>query len=261
MRKNAFSLPAPVLMFLLLMGLPSLALAHFGTVIPEPPILDQDTRSTELTLAFLHPFEQSGMDLSKPEKVVVVNMETQASQDLTSSLKSTTVSDHQAWKVEHTPARPGVYCAVMHPQPYWEPAEDIFIKHITKTYMAAFGGESGWAQPLGLETEIVPLTRPFGLYAGNVFQGRVMMNGQPVPGAEVEVEYYNRTGARASSDHMITQVVLADENGVFTYAAPRAGWWGFSALNEAEYTLKHDTTPKNLELGAVIWVQFQPWQE
>ena len=260
MRKKAIATQCFCLV-LTLATLPTLALAHFGAVIPDSPILDQSNRSTELTLAFLHPFEQAGMDLNRPEEFKVVTMTDQSDTDLTSELESATVCGHQAWKTSFSPPRPGVYCAVMQPQPYWEPAEDIFIKHITKTYLAAFGDESGWPDPLGLETEIVPLTRPFGLYAGNVFQGRVMMSGQPVAQAEVEVEYYNTSHARASSDHMVTQVVLADDNGVFTYAAPRPGWWGFSALNEAEYTLKHEGSPKNLELGAVIWVQFQPWQE
>ena len=40
--------------------------------------------------------------------------------------------------------------------------------------------------------EIIPLTRPFANYSGNIFQGRVLLDGKPVPGAEVEVEYYNR---------------------------------------------------------------------
>lgn len=71
----------------------------------------------------------------------------------------------------------------MEPQPYWEPAEDCYIVHYTKAYVAAFGEEEGWDEPAGLKTEIVPLTRPFGNYAGNVFQGQVLLNGKPVPGA------------------------------------------------------------------------------
>lgn len=58
--------------------------------------------------------------------------------------------------------------------------------------MAAFAEGEGWDEPGGLKTEIVPLTRPFGNYPGNVFQGRVVLDGKPIPGAEVEVEYYNR---------------------------------------------------------------------
>jgi cobalt/nickel transport protein len=47
---------------------------------------------------------------------------------------------------------------------------------------------------------------------------------------------------------------------VFTYAAPVAGWWGFAALNPANFKLKHNGQEKDVELGAVIWVKFHDWQ-
>ncbi len=259
-RCTAYAL-LPCLAVLLLFCLaPANALAHFGTVIPSSPIVDQDTRKTEITFSFIHPFEQHGMDLVKPEQVFAINMASGKKQDITTGLEETQLLGHKAWSATYKPRRPGTHAVVMEPKPYWEPAEDLFIKHWTKTYLAAFGGAEGWDEPVGLETEIVPLTRPFGLYAGNAFQGRVMMNGEPVPGAEVEVEYYNEgKRAEAPNEHMVTQVVKADENGVFTYVPPRSGWWGFSALNEADYTLKHNGEDKAVELGAVLWVQFLPW--
>ena len=52
----------------------------------------------------------------------------------------------------------------------------------------------------------------------------------------------------------MTQVVKADGNGVFGYAMPRAGWWGFAALNEADRTLPLDGKEKGIEIGAVYWV-------
>ncbi len=55
---------------------------------------------------------------------------------------------------------------------------------------------------------------------------------------------------------MVTQVVLTDDNGIFTYAAPIPGWWGFSALSTADYKLKHKGQDKNVEVGGVIWVKF-----
>ena len=131
------------------------------------------------------------------------------------------------------------------------------VIHYTKAYVAAFGEEEGWDEPAGLKTEIVPLTRPFGNYAGNVFQGQVLLNGKPVPGADVEVELYNKDKKyEAPNEYMVTQVVKADANGVFTYAVPVAGWWGFAALNTADEKLDHDGTPKNVELGAVLWAEF-----
>jgi cobalt/nickel transport protein len=148
----------------------------------------------------------------------------------------------------------------MTPVPYWEPAEDAFIQHFTKTYVAAYGDDEGWDAVLGLRTEIAPLTKPFGLWAGNVFQGIVQLEGTPVAYAKVEVEFYNEgQTAAAPSELMITQTIKADENGVFTYAAPAPGWWGFAALNTAPETMAFEGEEKAVELGAVIWVRFEPW--
>ena len=56
---------------------------------------------------------------------------------------------------------------------------------------------------------------------------------------------------------MITQTIKSDGNGIFTNAAPVAGWWGFAALNGADFKLTHEGQQKDVELGAVIWVEFQ----
>ncbi len=145
----------------------------------------------------------------------------------------------------------------MQPTPYWEPAEDAFIIHYTKTVVTSFGDDEGWDGEIGLKTEIVPLSKPFGLYAGNLFQGIVKMNGKPVPHAEVEVEYYNE-GSRVKipSGPFVTQVIKADANGVFSYAMPRAGWWGFAALVDGDKKMKNQKgQPSDVELGGLIWVK------
>ena len=150
----------------------------------------------------------------------------------------------------------------MEPEPYWEPSEDCFIIHHTKTVVTAFGDYEGWDKEIGLKTEIIPLSKPFGLYSGNLFQGIVKLNGNPVPFAEVEVEFFNQNRkAKAPTDYMVTQTIKADGNGIFTYAVPRSGWWGFAALNTADYKLKHKGEEKDVELGAVIWIRFHDWKE
>jgi cobalt/nickel transport protein len=104
------------------------------------------------------------------------------------------------------------------------------------------------------------LTRPFGLYKGNVFQGIVMLNGDPMPYSEVEVAFYNRDRkAEAPNEYFVTQVIRADSNGVFTYGVPWAGWWGFAALNQSDHKIKYKGVEKDMELGAVIWVEFKEW--
>jgi cobalt/nickel transport protein len=237
------------------------ALAHFGMVIPsDSMVMPGETRVIRLTCSFSHPMEMIGMELVKPVQFGVFARGTKKS--LLEDLKETKVMGQKAWMTDYRITRPGVYTFFMEPTPYWEPAEDCYIIHYTKTIISAFGDEEGWDEPLGLKTEIVPLTRPFGLYSGNVFQGVVMLDGKPVPHAEVEVEYYNKNGkALAPTEYMITQVIKADAAGVFTYAVPRSGWWGFAALNTSDKTINHEGEDKDVEIGAVLWVEFQNWKE
>jgi cobalt/nickel transport protein len=238
-----------------------LAFAHFGMAIPsDNMVMQQDARTVDITLSFSHPFEMIGMPLIKPESFFVYKEG--GTQDLTGKLLETKVMEHNAWKTGYKIKRPGTYSFLMQPKAYWEPAEDCFIIHYTKTIVAAFGDDTGWDVELGVKTEIVPLSRPFGLYAGNIFQGIVKLNGNIVPFAQVEVEYYNREKkADAPSELMITQTIKADQNGVFSYAAPHSGWWGFAALNLSDKKMMHNNKEKDVELGAVLWVKFEDWQE
>jgi len=155
--------------------------------------------------------------------------------------------------------RPGDHVFFVEPAPYWEPAEDKFIIHYTKVCVNALGLEQGWEKPLGLETEIVPLTRPYGLWTNNVFAGRVLLKGKPVPNARVEIEYLNEAageaGVRPPSQPFVMQIVKCDSNGVFMYAMPRAGWWGFAALSDAPWTIMKEGKRRKVEIGAVYWVR------
>jgi cobalt/nickel transport protein len=243
----------------LLLGV-SPALGHFGMLIPsDSMILQGEDRTVTFALSFSHPFEGQGMDLINPKIFGVLSKG--ENHNLLGSLTKTQVMGHTAWSAQFKIKRPGVYIFYMEPQPYWEPAEDTFIIHYTKTVVTAFGDDEGWDQEAGLKAEIIPLSKPYGLYAGNVFQGIVKQNGKPVPFAAIEVEYYNKDGRfTAPTPYMITQTIKADKNGVFTYAAPKAGWWGFAALSPADFKLKHNGIDKNVEIGAVIWVKFHDWQ-
>jgi cobalt/nickel transport protein len=237
------------------------ATAHFGMLIPSDSMITQgDKRAVSVVLSFSHPFERQGMELIKPKVFGV--MAGGKKQDLLGNLKEIKVMGHTAWQADYPIQKPGAYIFYMEPAPYWEPAEDCFIIHYTKTVVAALGDDEGWDQELGLKTEIVPLSKSYGLYAGNVFQGIVKLDGKVVPFAEVEVEYYNQDNkAKAPTEFMIAQTIKADANGVFTYAAPRAGWWGFAALSKSKEKIKREGQPKEVELGAVIWVRFLDWVE
>lgn len=235
------------------------ALAHYGMIIPSDPMLSQaDGRSITLDVSFSHPFELAGMELVSPVAFSVTH--DGETTDLMEQLQPATIMEAAGFTLDYDLARPGTYIFAMEPEPYWEPAEDSYIVHYTKTYVSAYDDDEGWDALLGLRTEIQPLTRPFGIWEGNVFQGRVLLEGEPVPFAEVEVEYFNEDlTATSPSDLMITQTIIADADGVFSYSTPNAGWWGFAALNTAPETLAFEGEEKAVELGAVIWVHFEDW--
>lgn len=232
------------------------AKAHFGMVIPSTStVTEKEEAGLVLDLAFAHPRQGMGMRMEKPQSFAVYhNGKTQSLMD---TLKETTCLGNKAWQAKFRIQRPGVYQFAMEPAPYFEPAENCYIIHYTKTVVAAFGSEDGWEEALGLKTEIVPLTRPFANYAGNVFAGRVLLDGKPVPGAAVEVECLDRDGKlKPLNEYFTTQVVRADENGVFVYGVPWPGWWGFASLNEGGERPGPDGKIASVELGAVLWVNF-----
>jgi len=238
---------------LLLCGLALPAQAHFGMVIPQTNQVERPTQ-VQVEFRFWHPMENHGMDLVKPAQAGVFLKGRKES--LLDKLKPIKIEGRSAWRATYRIKRPGDYYFYMSPQPYWEPAEDCFIIHYTKTPVSAMGAEEGWDQPVGLPMEILPLTRPYGLYAGNTFTGQVLYKGKPLADCVVEVEYFNRDGKRtAPTGSHVTQVVKTDANGVFTWAMPWSGWWGFAALHsDPKVTLKHDGKDKEVEQGGVIWV-------
>lgn len=253
------------LLFLCLIGsFAPEARAHFGTVIPSDDIVTQeDSKTLSIEVKFIHPMEMHYMEMEKPKRFGVFYKG--KAQDLLSSLEKAQGKspDQQEsftfWKTQYPVKRPGDYTFFLEPTPYWEPAEDKFIVHYTKVCVNALGLEEGWDDEVGLEMEIVPRTRPYGLWTGNVFTGQVLHKGKPVSDAEVEVEYLNESPenkavVKAPSDPFVTQVVKADKRGIFTYAMPRAGWWGFAALEDADWKLKKDGKSKEVEIGAVYWV-------
>ena len=223
--------------------------AHFLTFIPKSDIVtDKKSSNLKLESMFIHPFEQTGMTMEKPYGIFLEN------ENNSLSLEQTEKFGHKAWNSSYDIKKPGVYKFYVKPQAYYEPSEEKFISHVPKIIISAFGREDSWDEPLGLKYEIIPLVKPFGLYAGNIFQGKVLHNSKPASNVEVEVELFNTFGLKAASDAHITQVVKTDENGNFSFVMNHKGWWGFAALiEEGEKEYKGKKYP--IENGALLWIK------
>ena len=233
--------------------------AHILVMKPSESVIEQKTgRDVSITLGFSHPFQWEGMNLEKPSEFGYYLNGQKFS--LLDKLAETTLMDHLAWNCDFKFKRPGLYQFYMIQSPYWESAEECFIQQNCKVVIPAFGNESGWDKEIGLKSEIIPLTRPFGLYAGNTFQGIVKKGEKPVPFAEVSICYYNEgEKVKAKNGYLEHQTVKADVNGVFTYTVPSSGWWGFKAFVPSDKELLHDGVPKKTYTATVIWVKFENW--
>lgn len=234
------------------------AAAHFQEILPSADVLP-DGGAVTLDLVFTHPMENGPVMNMAPPKLVGM-LSGGHVRDLTGELKPYAVQGQRAYELTQTLATPGAAVFFVEPAPYFEPAEGKYIVHYAKVVVDSFASGEGWDQLVGLPAEIRPLTRPTGLWTGNVFTGVVLQDGEPVPFAEVEVEYVNdgklAPKVAIPNDAFVTQVIRADASGTFTYAIPRAGWWGFAALLEGDKPMKApDGREVPVEEGALIWVK------
>jgi cobalt/nickel transport protein len=228
--------------------------AHFQMLLPNHAVVEEQKDSTiHLMYKFAHPFEGDMMNMVKPSEAgVFFNGK---KHDFLSSLHSHKENNLTYWTSEYKVKEPNVYQFYVDPKPYFEPAEEKFIRHQTKVIVDAYDSGEGWDKPIGLKAEIIPYTRPYGLYAGNLFRGKVLYKGKPAKNVTVEVEIYNTKGYKAPTSSHVTQVVKTDENGIFSFAMPKSGWWGFAALIDDDVKISKDGKNYPVELGAVLWVK------
>jgi len=262
--KKLLTVMALSLMAVFVVG--GVASAHFQMVYTPNAFMDKG-QEIPLALVFSHPFDAGHtMDMGQPQEFYVVHKGKK--KDLMKTLQpiewASLTNKGKAYKSKYKMRGMGDWVFVLVPEPYYEKNEDCYIQQLTKMMVNAAGVPTDWDQELGLPAEIVPLAKPYALWTGNVFQGVVKGNGKPVPFAEVEVEYLNhppvpgknmfqkKALVNAPQDAFVTATLKADANGVFTYAIPKAGWWGFAALGvgpQDKYKGKENSQ------DAVIWVE------
>jgi len=230
--------------------------AHFQVIMPDKIIVDQNTSNVvNVNLKFMHPFEQNFMIMPKPKEVgVFLNGKKTVLTDKLISYKIN--GKYTAYKFRYKIKKPGDFIFYVIPGYYFEPSEGHFIKHIAKVYVNAYGLETGWSKPVGLKAEIVPLVRPYGIFAGETFRGIVLYKGKPQANVRIEITYNNvNHKIKPPYDGFFPQVVHTDKNGIFTFTMPFPGWWGFNAILTDDKKIKKDGKLYSVELGATIWIK------
>lgn len=264
----------------LIAGTAAPAAAHFQMLyMPETAL--ESGGATHVLMLFTHP-ARGGPDMAMgpPEEFYVVSQRGEDAEPVRRDLREHLtpiawqsgegrVNAYEARLPRSVMRSLGDYVFVVVPSPYYEAGEDKYIQQLTKTIANVGGVPGNWAEPVGLPAEILPLDKPYANWTGGIFRGIVLSDGEPVPHAELEVEYMNhppdldaRTLAaegqiKYPQSAFSTMSIKANERGEFAIGLPRAGWWGICALGVGPET-EHEG--KELSQDAVLWIQVKDMQ-
>jgi cobalt/nickel transport protein len=104
----------------------------------------------------------------------------------------------------------------------------------------------GWDSMVDQQTEIIPYMRPYGMEEGFVFAGKALYNGEPLAGADVEVEIYHDLEAGIEiveqaeelfpydAPMVFTRLTRSNADGEFMYTLDEPGIWFVGATMEPE---------------------------
>jgi cobalt/nickel transport protein len=224
------------------------ARAHFSMLLPQVPACKKGEAVT-VVYQWGHPFEHQVFDALPPVRLQVMAPDGKG-RVLTKFLEKTKVKgdgkDVAVYQFQFTPPERGDYTFLLNTPPIWMPEEREFLQDTVKVVLHV-QAQKGWDAADDQQLQIVPLTRPYGLQAGMVFQARVLdqpaigfggpMPGKPAvsqPGLPVFIERYNPQPPKVlPPDELITFTAKTDPNGVVTCTLPSAGWWCIAAQRDA----------------------------
>ncbi|WP_244404038.1 DUF4198 domain-containing protein [Pelagibacterium halotolerans] len=244
------------------------AMAHFQTLY-TPDLTPDAPADIRVKAIFWHPFIGGpNVDMPFPLEAYAINRGERI--DLMPSLSQVTFAgpDNQALAFDLTVPvrRAGDYVTVLVGEAYFDEAAQLLIQPYVKMILNAGGLPSDWDVPVGLPAEIVPMTKPYNVMSGSTFSARVLRDGEPLPGHQVEIVYLNAVpdmeANRSVSNGVVPPdggvlVATTDDNGVFTVGLPRAGYWGFGALAAGPAFVNEDHV--HISQDAILWVEVVPF--
>jgi cobalt/nickel transport protein len=254
-----------VLVSLVVLAVPGAASAHYNMLLPDTASV-QRGKAVTFTYQWGHPFEHELFDAPMPDGLTVFGPDDKTA-DLLKSLKKVTVKAGKkevvTYQFSYTPAEPGDYIFVLQTPPIWMAAEGEYYQDTVKVVLHV-QAQKGWDRLLSQDFEFTPLTRPYGLTAGAVFQAGIQQykeigprgNGRatPLAGLLVEIERYNAAPPKElPADEFITRTVKTDPNGVVTCDLPEAGWWCLTATREAG-TRQREGKTVSVRQRSTLWV-------
>jgi uncharacterized GH25 family protein len=238
------------------------ARAHYHILLPDRQTVKVGEKVT-LTYVFGHPFEHDLFETEKPEKATVFGPDGKATDVLSTLTKVETIGHDDkkiaAFQLLFQPDSRGDFTIAFEAPPIWMADEKHFLRDTARVTIHV-EAQKGWDARHAPATQfsITPLTRPYGLKVGTVFQAAV----HPADGAShlVEVERFNPQPPRSlPPDEFITLTMKTDPNGTATCNLPEPGWWALTAVRRYPAEAKLPTRERDgkeypLIERATLWV-------
>lgn len=231
------------------------AAAHITMLLPDKASVKKGETVT-VVYQFGHPFEHQLFDAPAPEMVLVYSPEGKKT-DLTKTLEKIKLpgadkKEVTAFRFRFTPEERGDYTFVLQTPPMWMEDDKEYV-YDTAQVVLHVQAERGWDAGHDFFA-LKPLTRPYGLEPGMVFQAQVQSprERKPVASVPVAIERYNaKPPKQLPPDEHITRTARADPNAVVTCTLTEAGWWSITAtrskaeireIQGKQHPLTHRTT-------------------
>jgi cobalt/nickel transport protein len=230
------------------------AAAHFNMVLPQTASAKKGEALT-FTYQWGHPFEHQLFDAPQPLSLIVLAPDGKKTV-LTDKLEKT---PHKAGSKEVTtyqfhykPEQRGDYVFLLWTPPIWMEEDEEFLQDTVKVVLHV-QAQKGWDAADRQDFEFVPLTRPYGLRPGMVFQAQIEA-AEKERSALVEIERYNPAPpAKLPPDEHITRTVKTDRNGVATATLTEPGWWCLTAARTRD-TRVRDGKSYPVRQRCTLWV-------
>jgi cobalt/nickel transport protein len=204
------------------------AQAHYNMLLPEKAA-GKKGEAVTVTYQWGHPFEHQLFDAPVPETLIVLTPDGK-SLDLGKTLEKQSAAGGEkkvtVYRGPFTPGQRGDYLLVLGTPPIWMEEDQEFLQDSVTTVLHV-QAQTGWDRvAAGQPLQLVPLTRPYGLQPGLVFQAQALAAGKPLAGSLVEIEHYNPTPPKElPPDEQITRTAKTDPNGIVTCTLTEPGWW------------------------------------
>jgi cobalt/nickel transport protein len=229
-------------------------------LLPDKPSVKKGETVT-FTYQWGHPFEHELFDAPTPERLVGLAPDGKKN-DLTKSLEKIAISagaDKKvtAYRFKFTPEQRGDYVFLLQTPLIWMEEEGKYLEDTVKVVLHV-QAQKGWDAKSEGEFELLPLTRPYGLQPGMVFQARLSIPPDDVRiktvTNPVEFERYNpSTPASLPPDEQITRTAKPDPNGTVTATLTEAGWWCVTAGSDTGQ-ISRDGKRVGKTLRTTLWV-------